>query len=1134
MPQDSASRKAFPLFLNFFLGVLTGFPLLLLTGSRGLKQVLNFPFLCCALLLFAGVFLAGGLLADRFSKRRILIFCKTLVCVILTAALFLQHKGDIQEVQLLLFVLLTTGNALFVPAFFGIIPELFRTEELSAANSKAGFAAFAAFTCSILLILLTGDVSLLLNALLIPAVLDLFCAFRIPAETVKNAHRLPLRLRLILGFRETIQTPGVCSAALGDGCFLSVGLLLELLLFRIVTEYDVHTIAAMLVCLPLGTAFGCLLSGKLSGRKVELGLLPVAALGVALFIPLAGFLSGPGVGIMQVKIFPSAMFWLFLTGICGGVFLVQLWAYFQKKIHASVRGTAIALKYLMGLLPFLILAFLTLVILICTASSSYSPRYAAAVLSAATLIITLFCMYILPEFALRFLIIATVNTFYRTRIYGAENLPEKGGALLVSNHVSYIDSVLISSCTSRHVRFLMQDHYYKNRWIALLARLTGFIRVPSFGNRRKMEKMFTEIQNALRNGEIVCIFPEGERTKNGITGPFKEGFRKMLPPEMEIPVIPVCISNFWGSIFSGYTSRLRLHRLGRLLSSPRVSFGKPLNADASAFQLRQNIQELAAESLMARDHGERPLHYIVLRNAAKAPFRTVMQDHGGGKRNYLRLAAEALLLSRELRKILSPEEQHIGILLPGSCGEAIAILGCLYADKVPAPLNPTTAPEVLKASLDRAGIRHILTSRAYLEKYHIPEQEGMFFMEDFLSGLPMFRRLAVSLLILLAPKKKLASRLSPGSSENIQNSGILLFSSGSTGIPKGVPLTHHNMYTNVTAFANALGIHPAKDHIVGNLPLFHSFGMHVGFWMPLLCGCKVTYTASPLDAASVCELLKDGKPTILFATPSFLQTYLRRCTAQHLRSLRLVITGAEKLRDSIRDRFQALNAALEIVEAYGCTELSPIVSVNLSSDIRKLGSKTGKKNSIGPSLNNVYSIVADPETLAPLPPEREGLLLVKGPNVMKGYLNDPERTNEVMHNGFYNTGDMAKMDTAGYITLCGRLSRFSKIAGEMVPHEMAERIINEIAGTEAQCAVVCGVPDPVKGEALAVFYTPEMPCSPAEIVEQLKQRNVSNLWIPKLTHFQPIEKIPVLGSGKLDLATIRTLAKERFSGSVLR
>jgi acyl-[acyl-carrier-protein]-phospholipid O-acyltransferase/long-chain-fatty-acid--[acyl-carrier-protein] ligase len=372
------------------------------------------------------------------------------------------------------------------------------------------------------------------------------------------------------------------------------------------------------------------------------------------------------------------------------------------------------------------------------------------------------------------------------------------------------------------------------------------------------------------------------------------------------------------------------------------------------------------------------------------------------------------------------------------------------------------------------------------------------------------------------PNAELMKLISPASWDDPHRTAIVLFSSGSTGIPKGIMLSHHNIFSDVLAVSRSIAW-TRKDRVPGNLPLFHSFGMAVCLWMPMYSGSEVVMLPNPLDASGMSKVLRQHQSSVLFATPSFLQLYMRKCQGEDFKSLRLVIAGAEKLRDDIAAKFHQMTG-LVIAEAYGCTELSPVVSINLAHSVMDLGVTVARQGSIGPSLPGICAKIVDPSTFELLPEECDGLLLVKGAIVMQGYLNDPEKTSEVIRDQWYVTGDIGHMDRNRFITLTGRLSRFSKIAGEMVPHELVEREINNILQPDHRILAVAGAPDADKGEKLIVFYTDSELLAPEQVVRWLRERKIPNLWIPKSENFIKVDELPMLGSGKLDLARLKAMA----------
>jgi acyl-[acyl-carrier-protein]-phospholipid O-acyltransferase/long-chain-fatty-acid--[acyl-carrier-protein] ligase len=315
------------------------------------------------------------------------------------------------------------------------------------------------------------------------------------------------------------------------------------------------------------------------------------------------------------------------------------------------------------------------------------------------------------------------------------------------------------------------------------------------------------------------------------------------------------------------------------------------------------------------------------------------------------------------------------------------------------------------------------------------------------------------------------------------------------------------------------------DALLGILPFFHSFGFTVTLWLPAVLGVSVVYHPSPLDLGTVAELVRDYRVTFLLATPTFLQAYLRRCSPEDFGSLRYVVAGAEKLPEPLAVAFED-RFGLRPLEGYGTTECSPVVAVSTpdfrAAGFRQVGSKRG---SIGRPLPGASVRIVDRDTGEPVAPDVPGLLLVRGPNVMQGYLGNPEKTAEVLRDGWYETGDIAAEDEDGFLTITDRLSRFSKIGGEMVPHGKVEDVLQQLAEATEQQFVVAGVPDEKKGERLVVLHTLP-PEALKAVLEKLPESGLPNLWIPRPNQFFEIEALPMLGSGKLDLRRVRALALE--------
>ena len=344
-------------------------------------------------------------------------------------------------------------------------------------------------------------------------------------------------------------------------------------------------------------------------------------------------------------------------------------------------------------------------------------------------------------------------------------------------------------------------------------------------------------------------------------------------------------------------------------------------------------------------------------------------------------------------------------------------------------------------------------------------------------------------------------------------------------------LSHHNIISNIEAARMVFKIYPT-DNLAGILPFFHSFGLSLSLWLPIISGVSAAYVPNPLDAKTVGKMVRQNKSTILFATPTFLTKYIRRTEPADFASLREVIVGAEKLKTKLTDSFEQ-TFGVRPREGYGTTELSPLVSINLADvEIPQTGQKQigSKPGTIGHPIPGIAVKIIDQQTEQLQPYDQPGLLLVRGPNVMLGYLNMPEETAETIKDGWYNTKDIASMDEDGFLTITDRLARFSKIAGEMVPHLAVEEVCLKALDVHEQIVAVTSVPDEKKGEQLVVLYKSQA-TSAEKLHEIITQSDLPNIYKPRKDNFIPVESIPVLGSGKLDIMKIKKIAMASKTGS---
>jgi acyl-[acyl-carrier-protein]-phospholipid O-acyltransferase / long-chain-fatty-acid--[acyl-carrier-protein] ligase len=604
---------------------------------------------------------------------------------------------------------------------------------------------------------------------------------------------------------------------------------------------------------------------------------------------------------------------------------------------------------------------------------------------------------------------------------------------------------------------------------------------------------------------------------------FKRGFEKVVEGT-SVPVIPVHLDQLWGSIFSFKDGKFFWKWPKQWFYPVTVSFGPPLPANSSVAEVRGAVAQLESIAFDHRPSAADLLHTRFIESAKRRWSSFCMADTTGTELSYGKTLIGSLVLSSWIRKHCG-QTQMVGVLLPASVGGALANIAVLLGGKVPVNLNFTAGREAMASAVEQCRIEKILTSRVFLSKAGLEKMPGMVFLEEIRKEFSSAQKILAALKAYLLPAAWLSRRYRR--TQKARDLATVIFSSGSTGTPKGVLLSHHNIVANVEGIRQAIPLQ-SSDRIMGVLPLFHSFGFTGTLWLPLLAQFGVVYHPNPTDAKTIGETVQKYRATLLISTSTFFAGYLRRCTKEEFASLRYVIAGAEKLRDAVVQGYKE-KYGITILEGYGCTELAPVVSVNVDDIFDGKEKQVGHKpGTVGHPIPGVAVKVIDRDTEQLLPPGGEGLLLVKGPNLMLGYLGQPQLTEQALRDGWYVTGDIAAVDEDGFIRIVDRISRFSKIGGEMVPHMKIEETMNEVLGGPA--AAVTALPDEQRGEKLVAFYA-QNGVSRDELWEKLNRSELPKLWIPKRENLHAVEALPVLGSGKVDLRQIKSMAQERSQKS---
>ncbi len=709
--------------------------------------------------------------------------------------------------------------------------------------------------------------------------------------------------------------------------------------------------------------------------------------------------------------------------------------------------------------------------------------------------------------------------FYRVTALGIDNLPE-GGFLLLPNHISWVDAIVLQLACPRPIRYIIDQEFYRKPTLHPLLRLVGCIPIDT----RHSHSAIRAATGKIAEGEIVCVFPEGRLERTGTLLRLQRGY-KLIARYANAAVVPVWLDQLWGSIFSFQGGKF-FRKLPKRIPYPvTVAFGKPLEADAADIAtVREELLKLGEFCFSRRPSLNRHLAEPCVRGLKRRPFATAIidgLDHSTLSRS--KLLGAAIALSDYLRKEF-PDER-IAIVLPASKGSMVANLAVTLADKVPVDLNFTMGRAANESCCKRASLRVAISATQFMERLKdFPWPERVLKLDELMPRMKhqIFFRWMMSILL----PARLLLRLLKIPKEGGHKEAVLLFTSGSTGEPKGAVISHRNVVGNVSQFRQLLDA-TKDDAILASLPFFHTFGSTVTLWYPIIEGVRIVTYPNPLEATKNAALIERYKLTLLLATPTFLRGYLRKVEPDKLRSLRLVITGAEKLPLELAKNFEE-RFKQRVFEGYGLTETSPVVSVNLPEpQSTKPGEQvqpSSRLGSVGKMAPGIAAEIRHPETGAKLSLHESGMLWLRGVNIFEGYLHDPERTGDVLQDGWLNTGDLGRFDEDGFLYIEGRLSRFSKIGGEMVPHETIEdKIVDslDLSGRDERTVAIVGVQDEAKGEALVLLSAVDIDL--AELRSKLHDAGVPNLWIPK--QVQRVESIPVLASGKLDLKKCNELAE---------
>jgi len=1065
--------------------------------------------------------MAGGFLADRFSKRRVILGVKVFEIFVMLLALA-GLAGHHLYLTIFCVFLMGVHSAIFGPSKYGLLPELLPEKKLSWGNGVLEFGTFIAIIAGTV----AGGIfckifstqpawsGVILIALAFAGLGTGQCITKVPAADPQKKFRANFVAELWTQVKIIRRDRPLWLALIGNTYFFFIAALIQFVIVIYAKDVlgisDSAQTSYLQAATAIGIGSGCLLAGFLSAGKIETGLIPLGAVGLTV---CAALLGRTGISFVGVATNLSVL------GFFGGFYIVPISAMLQYRPAPEGKGGVLAAA---NLISFVGIALASVVFGLLTTVLKLSPPQIFLVIAGLTLAATIYLLVLMPDALLRFGLWCLTHTIYRLRIVGRDHIPEKGGALFVCNHVSFADALLLLAATDRPVRFLMFKDFYEKPWVKPFAKIHKTIPVSSEQRPRELLTALKEASDAIRNGEVVCIFAEGQITRIGQLLPFRRGIEHIMK-NVDAPIIPVALDGVLGGPAS-YRRGKFVHLLtSHVPHAVTVSFGAPLPPTTTPFAVREAVQELQVNAWQLRRARMKPLQRNFIQMAREHSHRFAFADATSGKISFGAALVKTIFLARRLEKVWL-NQKMVGIYLPPSIPGALVNYAAFLCGKVPVNLNYTLSEPTLADTVKQCEIQTVISSRKFLEKIKLTPPGKIIFLEDLAANPTLPEKISAFLLAKFVPAFLLERRF--GSARvKMDDLATVIFSSGSTGEPKGVMLSHFNLIANIAQCGEVVALDESQ-RLLGILPFFHSFGFTVTLCLPFVLGTGVVYYPNPLDAKAVGAAVREHKVTVLLATATLLQIYLRGTAPEDFGSLTLVVTGAEKLPTPLAAAFEA-RFGIRPFEGYGCTECSPAVAVNTwdyrAAGFFQVGGKHGKIGQPVPGMCVRITEAENPWGGKILPPGEAGMMLVRGPNLMLGYLNDPAKTADVLRDGWYCTGDVAFLDEDGFLQITGRLNRFSKIGGEMVPHLKIEDTLAELAGSTEAMFVVVGVPDEKKGERLVVLHR-LADAALAVVLEKFAACDLPNLWKPKAGDFYRVENFPMLGTGKLDMRGVKETA----------
>ncbi len=1090
------------------------------------------------LLPFIFLFSPAGFISDKYPKTKVIEYASAAAIGITTLILFSYIMGWFWFAFGLTFVL-AAQSAIYSPAKYGLIKEMTGNEKLAEANALVqavtivsillGAVIYSIFFENLLqdrtvdpseILTYIAPVGYLLigasiiEYLLAKRLVKKFKAVEIDDEMTfepkeyGNLHYLKNNLAVIkdnrvvwlsiIGLSIFWGVSQVVVAIFGDFLKGNLGIT------------DTVIAQGLLALSGVGIVMGSLFAGRVSKNYIETGIIPLGALGIAASLYILPTLSSLwALGSM-----------LLIFGFFAGLFIVPLNAIIQFATPTKILGKVLAGNNFMQNLSMFIFLVMTALFGYFELSSTvlfYFVAFVAFVGMGYTFVK-------LPQSLVRYMVRFMVGFKYKLNVEGLKNIEADKGVLLLGNHISFLDWAILQMAYPKQIRFVMERGYYEKWYLKPFLDFFGVIPISSRGSRGALVK----VTEALNRGETVALFPEGHLSRNGHLGAFQRGFEIATKEVEDAVIVPFYLRGLWEDNFS-YASKKMKRNKSKEIS---VGFGKTMHIHSSASEVKKAVFDLSVESWKHYADTLPSLQKAWIRSIKEVGSKLCMADSTGVEVSGDRFATGTLMIASALKSKLEGS-QNIGLLLPTSVGGSMGNMALLTLGKTIVNLNYSSGNESLQHALKIANITKVVASKQFVTKLkakgfdmsEVLNGVEVTYLEEIKEQMSKLKGLGMLMLVKLLPASVLSMLFIKNG--KLEDTAAILFSSGSEGTPKGIELSHKNIMGNIKQTTTLLN--PKDDDVMlGTLPIFHSFGLTVTTLLPLVEGIPVACHPDPTDGFGIGKMAAKYEATMLFATATFFRLYTRNRKLHPLMfsTLRMVVAGAEKLPNEIRDEFKK-KFGRNIYEGYGATETTPVASVNIPDVLMQDSWKAqigNKEGTVGLPLPGSSFKIVDPDTFEVLSTGEEGMILIGGTQIMKGYIGDPEKTASVIKEidgiRWYVTGDKGRLDEDGFLTIVDRYSRFAKVAGEMVSLGLVESEIAKVLGEEDQISV-SALPDEKKGEKLVLLLEGEMEVEVLQ--ESIKTLGLNPLFIP--SEYFKVEELPKLGTGKADFKGAKKLAQ---------